>query len=105
MNDRSKSFGQPQSEKCSRIKSAPPNQTRVFGDGSRANSGIHSSVVGGARRAFREIVRQQWSFYPQGSTTEIEDYQVNLDSVSVLELALKPDLTRQMHTRPWTVGA
>ena len=42
---------------------------------------------------FREIVRQQWSFSPQGSTTEIEDYQVNLDSVSVLELALKPDLT------------
>jgi hypothetical protein len=42
---------------------------------------------------FREIVRQQWSFSPQGSTTEIEDYQVNLDNVSVLELALKPDLT------------
>ena len=41
----------------------------------------------------REIVRQQWSFSPQGSTNEIEDYQVNLDSVSVLELALKPDLT------------
>ena len=42
---------------------------------------------------FTEIVRQQWSFSPQGSTNEIEDYQVNLDSVSVLELALKPDLT------------
>ena len=42
---------------------------------------------------FREIVRQQWSFSPQGSTSEIEDYRVNLDSVSVLELALKPDLT------------
>ena len=42
---------------------------------------------------FREIVRQQWSFSPQGSTTEIEDYQVNLDSVSVLELVLKPELT------------
>jgi hypothetical protein len=42
---------------------------------------------------FREIVRQQWSFSPQGSTSEIEDYQVDLDSVSVLELALKPDLT------------
>jgi hypothetical protein len=41
----------------------------------------------------REIVRQQWSFSPQGSTGEIEDYQVNLDSVSVVELALKPDLT------------
>jgi hypothetical protein len=42
---------------------------------------------------FREIVRQQWSFSPQGSTSEIEDYQVKLDSVAVLELALKPDLT------------
>jgi hypothetical protein len=42
---------------------------------------------------FREIVRQQWSFSPQGSTSELEDYQVDLDSVSVLELALKPDLT------------
>ena len=41
---------------------------------------------------FREIVRQQWNFSPQGSTSEVEDYQVNLDSVSVLELALKPDL-------------
>ena len=40
-----------------------------------------------------EIVRQQWSFSPQGSTTEVEDYQVNLDGVSILELALKPDLT------------
>jgi hypothetical protein len=40
-----------------------------------------------------EIVRQQWSFSPQGSTSEIEDYQVTLDSVSILELALKPHLT------------
>jgi len=40
-----------------------------------------------------EIVRQQWNFSPQGSNVEIEDYQVNLDRVRVLELALKPDLT------------
>jgi hypothetical protein len=40
----------------------------------------------------REIVRQQWNFSPTGSTTEVEDYFVNLDSVSVLELALRPDL-------------
>jgi len=39
-----------------------------------------------------EIVRQQWSFSPQGSTREVEDYRVDLDSVSVLELAIKPDL-------------
>jgi hypothetical protein len=41
----------------------------------------------------REIVRQQWSFSPHGSTSEIEDYQVDLDNVRALELELKPDLT------------
>ena len=46
-----------------------------------------------AAGSFREIGRQQWNFSPQGSTSEVEDYQVNLDSVSILELALKPDLT------------
>jgi hypothetical protein len=30
---------------------------------------------------------------PQASTSEGEDYQVELNGVSVLELALKPDLT------------
>jgi hypothetical protein len=42
---------------------------------------------------FGEIVRQQWNFSPEGSTTEIEDYRVKLEGVRVLELALKPDLT------------
>ena len=41
---------------------------------------------------FREIVRQQWSFSPHGSTSEVKDYQVGLDSVRALELELKPDL-------------
>ena len=54
---------------------------------------IRHAVEAAAEGPFREIVRQQWSFSPQGSTSEIEDYRVNLDSVSVLELALKPDLT------------
>ncbi len=40
----------------------------------------------------REIVRQQWNFSPQGSSTEIEDYRVQLEEVSVLELTLKPNL-------------
>jgi uncharacterized protein (DUF736 family) len=39
-----------------------------------------------------EIVRQQWTFSPEGSTSEVEDYHVNLDSVSILELVLKPDM-------------
>ena len=41
----------------------------------------------------REIVRQQWNFSPQGSRSEIEDYQVQLEEVSVLELRIKPSLT------------
>jgi hypothetical protein len=42
---------------------------------------------------FREIVRQQWNFNPQGSTREVEDYQVQLENLSTVELTLKPDLT------------
>jgi hypothetical protein len=42
---------------------------------------------------FREIVRQQWTFSPNGSTREIEDYQVNLADLGVLELAIKPEIS------------
>ena len=42
----------------------------------------------------QEIVRQQWNFSPEGSTTEIEDYRVNLENVSLLELTITPDLSR-----------
>ena len=51
-----------------------------------------SSASGGLAT---EIVRQQWNFSPTGSTTEIEHYVVDLDAVSVLELAIRPDLHRQ----------
>lgn len=42
----------------------------------------------------REIVRQQWNFNPAGSTSELEDYEVNLEGVSALELTIEPDLSR-----------
>jgi hypothetical protein len=42
---------------------------------------------------FTEIVRQQWNFNPHGSTREVEDYQVQLENLSTLELTIKPDLT------------
>lgn len=42
----------------------------------------------------REIVRQQWTFSPTGSTQEIEDYAVELESVSNLELVIDPDRGR-----------
>jgi hypothetical protein len=42
-----------------------------------------------------EIVRQRWNFSPEGSTTETEDYAVNLENLSVLELAIVPDVSRR----------
>jgi hypothetical protein len=41
----------------------------------------------------RDIVRQQWNFSPDGATTEIENYQVDLDRVGVLELEINPDIS------------
>ncbi len=42
--------------------------------------------------AFQEIIRQQWNFSPEGSTSQIEDYHVQLTSVTVLELIITPDI-------------
>ena len=42
---------------------------------------------------YREIVRQQFNFSPPGAAIEIEDYNVDLDSVMVLELIIKPDIS------------
>lgn len=39
----------------------------------------------------REIVRQQWNFSPSGTTEELEDYRVELNGVSSLELKIDPD--------------
>ena len=48
-----------------------------------------SSARGGTTR---EIVRQQWTFSPGGSTHEVEDYAVRLEDVAALELFIRPDL-------------
>ncbi len=45
-------------------------------------------------RSFREIVRQQWNFSPQGATSETEDHSVDLSGVTVLELSIIPDISR-----------
>ncbi len=42
-------------------------------------------------QSFREIVRQQWNFSPQGATSETEDLHVELPAVTVLELSIIPD--------------
>jgi len=43
-------------------------------------------------RSYIDIVRQQYSFSPPDSTREVEDYTVNLQGVSVLELRIAPDI-------------
>lgn len=43
-------------------------------------------------RSYREIVRQQFTFSPPGTTLEAEDYAVNLAGVTVLELKIVPDI-------------
>ena len=40
-----------------------------------------------------EIVRQQWNFSPSGSSSEIEDYRVDLTDVAMLELMIMPDMS------------
>lgn len=54
---------------------------------------LRSSRAQGA--PFKEIVRQQWNFSPAGSTTEVEQYTVDLDGVASLELMIRPDLHRK----------
>jgi hypothetical protein len=42
------------------------------------------------RSSVKEIVRQQWNFSPPDSIREVEEYQVELSSVTVLELVINP---------------
>jgi hypothetical protein len=45
-------------------------------------------------QSYREIVRQQYNFSPPGDAHESEDYDVDLDGVTVLELRIVPDISR-----------
>jgi hypothetical protein len=49
------------------------------------------AVYAASGAELREVVRQQWSFSPGGSTEEIEDYTVDLHGVTLLELRVDPD--------------
>ena len=42
--------------------------------------------------SLREIVRQQWNFSPPHTTTEVEEYRVELSDVTVLELIITPEI-------------
>ncbi len=43
--------------------------------------------------SYREIVRQQYNFSPPALAPEVEDYDVDLDGVTALELRIVPDIS------------
>jgi hypothetical protein len=45
-------------------------------------------------RTYRDIVRQQYTFSPPGTAREVEDYTVELEGVTALELHIVPDIGR-----------
>ena len=44
-------------------------------------------------RTYREIVRQQYNFSPPEAAGEVEDYDIDLDGVTALELKIVPDIS------------
>ena len=44
-------------------------------------------------QTYREIVRQQYNFSPPGATSEVEDYTVEIDGVTALELKIVPEIS------------
>lgn len=47
----------------------------------------------GDGQPYREIVRQQWNFNPQGAASEVEDHRLDLPAVAALELSIVPDIS------------
>ncbi len=44
-------------------------------------------------QSYREIVRQQYNFSPPEAARESEDYDIDLDGVTALELIIVPDIS------------
>ena len=49
------------------------------------------AIFAGSGTELREVIRQQFTFSPGGSTEETEDFTVSLDGVTVMELKIDPD--------------
>jgi hypothetical protein len=66
----------------------------VFHEGERERTQefiLRWSSDGG--QSYREIVRQQYNFSPPEAVREVEDYDVDLDGVTALELSIVPDIS------------
>ena len=46
-------------------------------------------------QTYQEIIRQQWNFSPEGASSEVEEYQVELPAVTILELIINPDISEK----------
>jgi len=44
-------------------------------------------------QSYREIARQQYNFSPSGATRELEDYTVDLNGLTTLELIIVPNIS------------
>jgi len=44
-------------------------------------------------QSYREILRQQYNFSPPDAAREVEDYDLDLDGVTALELKIVPDIS------------
>ena len=44
-------------------------------------------------QSYREILRQQYNFSPPAATREAEDYDIDLNGVTALELKIVPDIS------------
>ena len=51
---------------------------------------VRWSADGG--QSYRDVVRQQYTFSPPGTVEEVEEYQVQLDDVTHVELRIVPDI-------------
>lgn len=77
-------FDQPQRLKCISLvfEENETQRTQEFA--------LQWSADGGL--SIKEIVRQQWTFSPPGSTREVEEYHVDFANVTLLELVIKPNI-------------
>ena len=62
-----------------------------FVERTAARSQEFAVYAGASADSLREVVRQQFTFSPGGSTEEVEEYSVQADGVKVLEVRIDPD--------------
>lgn len=77
-------FHHPTSVRRLRVVSSEVEQSRT------QEMRIWASSLRGERH--RELLRQQFNFSPNGATEEVEDYALQLDDVSAIQLRIVPSI-------------